>query len=364
MKNYFISASLLAAIIMTAVGCKKDAATNTTTNSDAALETKVLTDFANKLVNPDYQDIQANAKVMLTAVNTFIATPTDANLLATRTAWKATRKAWESCEGFLFGPVEDFNYDPDMDDWPVNKVDLDALLASSNPLGVDDVNSLATTLKGFHAIEYVIFGVGGNQKAANITARQKVYLASLAQSLYNTTTQLRNSWDPSQPGNFTAQVITAGTGSTTFTTRKAVFLALVGSMSDICNEVANEKMQTPFAAQDSTLDESSFSHNSTLDFTDNIAGVQNAYFSAYNSNGTTAYNSLSTLVKSKNTSLDNTIQTQISAAIASFKTITVSYELAIYTQQSQIKGIQAAIRTLKETLDTDLTDFIQANVKD
>ena len=74
MKNYFISASLLAAIIMTAVGCKKDAATNTTTNSDAALETKVLTDFANKLVNPDYQDIQANAKVMLTAVNTFIAT--------------------------------------------------------------------------------------------------------------------------------------------------------------------------------------------------------------------------------------------------------------------------------------------------
>lgn len=361
MKNFITSSFIVAALACTMVSCKKDSAVNTNTTTDATLEGEVLTDFSNKLVNPDYQDIQAQAGIMLTAANTFIATPTDANLAATRTAWKATRKAWESCEGFLFGPVEDFNYDPDMDDWPVNKVDLDALLASSNPLGVDDITSLATTLKGFHAIEYVIFGVGGNQKAANVTARQKVYLASLAQSLYNTTTQLRNSWDPAQANNYTLQVINAGKGSTAFSSRKAVFLALVGSMSDICNEVANEKMQTPFAAQDSTLDESSFSHNSTIDFTNNITGVQNAYFSTYN--GTSGHN-LSELVKAKNASLDNTIQSQLTAAIASFKTITVSYELAIYTQQNQIKSVQTAIRALKETLDTDLTAFVQANIKD
>src|SRR5476649_888745 len=124
-----------------------------------------------------------------------------------------------------------------MDDWPVNKVDLDSLLASNNPLGVSDIDPLPTTLKGFHAIEYVIFGVGSTKKAAAITAREKVYLASLTQSLYNTTTQLRNSWDPSQPNNFTLQVTNAGNGSTRFTSRKAFFLTLIGSMSDICNEV-------------------------------------------------------------------------------------------------------------------------------
>jgi putative iron-regulated protein len=70
------------------------------------------------------------------------------------------------------------------------------------------------------------------------------------------------------------------------------------------------------------------------------------------------------LVASKNASLDNTIQSQINTAIASFNGITTTYERAIYTQKSQIKTVQAAINTLKATIDGDLADFIQANVKD
>lgn len=342
--------------------CKKDSTNNNgNTNTQATLEQSVLTDFAGVLVNPDYQDIQAKALMMNNAIIAFNTTPTEDNLAAIRTAWKTTRTAWESCEGFLFGPVEDYNYDPTMDDWPVNATDLNALLASSNPLQVSDIDQLSTTLKGFHAIEFIIFGVGSTQKAANITDRDKLYLASLGQSLYSTTTQLRNSWDPAQPSNFTLQVVTAGKGSTRYTTRQAVFLALVGSMADICNEVANEKMQTPLAAQDSTLDESQFSHNSVTDFKNNITGVLNAYKNQY---AGASGHSLSELVASKNASLDNTIQSQINTAIASFNGITTTYEKAIYSQQNQIKTVQTAINTLKATIDGDLTTFIQVNVKD
>lgn len=357
MKSIAIVSFLMAALAI--AGCKKDNNNNTT--NDNTLEQNVLNDFANVLVNPDYQDIQAKAQIMNNAVIAFNANSTDDNLATVRTAWKNTRAAWESCEGFLFGPVEDFDYDPTMDDWPVNKADLDALLVSTNPLQVSDIDQLATSLKGFHAIEYIIFGVGGTQKAANISARDKVYLASLSQSLYNTTTELRNSWDPAQSNNFTQQVVTAGKGSTRFQTRQALFMALVGSMADICNEVANEKMQIPLAAKDSTLDESSFSHNSVNDFKNNITGVLNAYKCQYNG---PAGHSLSELVASKNTSLDNKIQSQINTAIASFHSITTTYELAIYTQQNQIKMVQAAINTLKETLEGDLTTFIQVNIKD
>src|ERR1700761_2880744 len=355
----------LSVIGLTIAGCSKsNDSTKTDTTTQTTLEQNVLTDFAANLVNPNYQDIQAKAQIMNNAIITFNATPTDANLTAIQTAWKNTRGAWESCEGFLFGPVEDFNYDPTMDDWPVNKADLDALLASNNPLGVSDIDQLGTTLKGFHAIEYVIFGVGSTQKAANITARDKQYLASLAQSLYNTTTQLRNSWDPSQANNFTLQVVNAGKGSTRFTSRQAVFLALVGSMSDICNEVANEKMQTPFAAKDSTLDESQFSHNSIADFTHNIAGIKNAYLSSYT--GANGNHSLSELVASKNASLNNTLLSQMNAAIASFNafgSLNVSFEKAIYTQRSTITQVQATINTLKASLDGNLHDFVVTNIK-
>jgi putative iron-regulated protein len=357
MKGTIITTLCIATLAI--AGCKKES-TNNNITADATLEQSVLTDFAAVVANPNYQEIQAKALILNNAIIAFNTTPTDANLVAAQVAWKNTRAAWESCEGFLFGPVEDFSYDPTMDDWPVNKVDLDALIASANPLQVSDIDALETSLKGFHAIEYIIFGVGSSQKAANVTAREKLYLASLGQSLYNTTTQLRNSWDPAE-GNFTAQVVNAGKGSTRYTTRLDFFKALVGSMADICNEVSSEKMQKPLAAKDSTLDESSFSHNSVTDFKNNITGVLNAYKCQY---GGKSGHSLSELVASKNTSLDNKIQSQINTAIASFNGITVTYEKAIYTQQNQIKTVQAAINTLQATIEGDLATFIETNVKD
>jgi putative iron-regulated protein len=360
MKAKIITLFCLAAIAVAVTGCSK-AHTATPTDSDGTLEGKILADFPTNLANPNYLDIETKAGIMKDAAAAFIATPNDDNLNATRTAWKNTRAAWESCEGYLFGPVEDNNYDPTMDDWPVNKVDLDSLLSSSNPLTVNDIEPLQTTLKGFHAIEYIIYGVGGTRKAAGITARQKTYLSSLTQSLYNTTKQLRSSWDPAL-GNYTLQVTTAGKGSVSFTTRKSFFKALVGSMAGICGEVADEKMQTPLAAQDSTLDESSFSHNSVTDFTNNIKGVLGAYLSTYNGGGG---HSLSELVKSKNASLDGKIQSQINTAVASFSKLNnITYEKAIYSNKGQVLEIQTAIRTLKTTLENELDAFVEANIKD
>jgi putative iron-regulated protein len=363
MKKLTYSVLFIAAVAIAIAGCSKSK-NNITTTDQTTLEGQVLTDFSNDLVNPNYQDIQLKASIMNDAVTTFVASSTDQNLAAVQLSWRNTRAAWESCEGFLFGPVEDDSYDPDMDDWPVDKTRLDSLLASSNALTVGDITPLETTLKGFHAIEYIIFGVGSTRKAADINPRDKEYLVSLTQSLYNTTTALRNSWDPAA-GNYTAQVINAGKGSATYNSRQAVFIALVGSMADICNEVANEKMQTPFVAKDSTLSESSFSHNSINDFTHNIAGIKNAYLSSYTTS--TGNHSLSELVAAKNASLNNTLLSQMDAAVASFSafaSLNVTFEKAIYTQRSTVQQVQKTINTLETTLHDQLLPFVTTNIKD
>jgi uncharacterized iron-regulated protein len=137
---------------------------------------------------------------------------------------------------------------------------------------------------------------------------------------------------------------------------------MVGSMADICGEVGASKMEDPYAARDSTLDESSFSHNSTTDFKNNISGILNVYTCKYNGASGTA--SLSTLVTAKNASLDAKIKTQYNAVIASFGTITHTFEKAIYDQRAQVKATQDAIATLQVTLDVDLNAFVEANIKD
>lgn len=349
---------LLLGAALALFGCKQPI--TAPTPETQATEAQVLRDFATYVANPNYLDIEAKATLLSQATQALSASTNDANLALARTAWRNVRQAWEQCEGFLFGPVEDFNYDPTMDTWPVNRVDLDSLLASANPLTLTEVNALPTSLKGFHPLEYILFGVAGSKKASELTERQKQYMTSLAQSLLATTTGLRKSWDPGEPGNFTNELITAGTGSQRFATRKDAFIAIVTSMSGICDEVANEKMKDPLISQDSTLEESQFSHNSTADFKNNITGLLHAYTGSYSTGG----HGINQIVSSINISLDNQIQSQIGSAISSFDNISSNYGWAIYNQQVQIHNTQNALNALKNTLDNSLIPSIQANIND
>jgi putative iron-regulated protein len=354
-KNLFII-PVLALSLVTIYSCKDD---NTPDNS-SVVTVQVLTDFAEVLVVPNYKDIQNKANDLNSAVHTLTTSTTEANLNTARAAWRSTRAAWELAEGYLIGPIEDNNYDPILDTWPLNKTELDSLLASTNPLAVADINPLPYSLKGFHAIEYILFGVGGKKLAANITAREKQYLNSLSQNLYVTTAALYDSWDATQAVNFADELAKAGNGSSRFATRKDAFIAIVTSMAGICEEVAEGKMEEPLAAQDSTLEESQFSHNSTNDFQNNIRGVLNAYLCKYTADG----HGLNEIVAAKNISLDNAIQSQMNAAIASFNAINPNYGTAIFTQHVQIHNAQQVIGDLEEMLQTDLMEFIQKNIGD
>lgn len=355
MKNTLLGLSCVAILALSSCGKDKTPVQTVTVDEQA-----IITQFVNVVGNPNYIDIQAKATVLDAAITTFLATPTDANLVLARTAWKNTRQPWEQAEGFLFGPVEDEDYDPTMDSWPLNRTDVDALITSLDPITLTSVNNLDGFSKGFHGIEYIIFGPGG-RKAADITARQKDYLKYTSQSLLATTTALRDSWSASG-ANYAAQITTAGNGSVAFKTRKDLFLAMEKGMADICEEVGTGKMEEPYAAKDSTLDESSYSHNTTTDFTNNVKGILNVYTATYNSNVGTA--SLSALVASKNVSLDAKIRTQVQTVLSNMALITPTFEDAIYHNRDKIKNTQDALATLQATLEGDLKTFIQTNIKD
>lgn len=362
---------LLSVVLLTA-GCRKPQTTTTitsdippvTTEGSVATTENVLRDFADVLVNPNYRDLQANALLLQQSVTTLGASRTDANLSAAQNAWRLTRAPWENCEAYLFGPVEDQSYDPTMDTWPLDRTQLDSLLASSNNLTLADIDALPDALKGFHAVEYMLFGLGGQQRADSISARDMAYMTSLTQSIANTTTTLRNSWDTTQPGNYTVAIKKAGAGSTVYTSRKAAIQAIVTAMANICSEVGTGKMEEPLGQNghaDSTLDESSFSHNSTTDFTNNIKGIKNVYFCTYNG---VAGHSLHDLVAASNKSLDNQITNAIYDAVGSFNTISSHYEIAIYTQRTQIQAVQAKLATLQTLLEDDLNNWVIQNIHD
>ena len=348
----------IACISILVAGCKKDSSEDTPTPT-AVSEQDVLDDFVDVLVNPTYADLQSRANGLNQAILTLSASTTSANLSAAQQAWRDVRVPWELSEGFLFGPVEDFNYDPATDSWPVNTVELDSLLASSNPLTEADIELLQDALKGYHPIEYVLFGVGGSRTVSELGGRELQYLISLSANLDSVVNNLKNDWI-APPVNFGEELRTAGHGSTRFTTRKDAFRTIVDAMEHICNEVSSAKMEDPLSQLDSTIVESQYAHNATTDFTNNIIGLQNVYMGTYG--GHTGH-SLHHLVSAKNGSLDNEIQSQINTAIASLQTLDQNYGVAIFTQQGQIIATQQAINDLHDKLDL-LMQFVETYIND
>lgn len=337
--------------------CNK--ATPTTGGTDfPTLEQNIIDDFVNKTAAVQYQNLVNDGTDLNNSLIILNTNTTGANLQTAQASWKKLRRTWEQCEGFLFGPVEDNDYDPNTDTWPTDYTQMDSLLASNNPLLPNDTKNLTQSLRGYHPIEYIIFGVGSSRTAASLTSREKLYMTALSADVLNNNIQpLYESWFQ-LPDNYSDQVLLAGKGSKQFASRQELFLVMVSALSDICEEVGGGKMFEPFVAKDSTICESPYSGNTLSDFKDNIVGVRNVYLGLNGGLG------IKDLVSVKNKNLDNRIQSQIESAVNSFDNITVRFERAIFEQRQQVQQTMNQLESLKDLLENDLKTFIQTYIKD
>lgn len=339
------------------VSCHKADPVTTTETDFATLEQTVINDFANNVALSSYLKLSVGAASLNSAIETLAQTTTDDNLAASKNAWRQMREIWEQCESFLFGPVEDNDYDPNMDTWPTDYVQMDSLLLSNHSLEEANIKNLTLSLRGFHPIEYIIFGDHGSRKASELSARQMEYLQSLSTDLVNSCNALYLSW-ASAPENFAQEVTSAGNGSTRYISKKELFMAMAGGLIDICEEVGEGKMKEPFDTKDPAIVESPYSGNSITDFKNNIIGIRNVYLGLNGGKG------IGALVAAKNKSLDNALQAKINAAISSFDNITVNFEEAINTQRVQVQQTMTALADLRESLENELVPFIQSNISD
>ena len=270
----------------------------------------ILDNFTDNVVIATYADLDERSGELLAAVEALSSDPTPENLSAARNAWVATRIPWEASEGFLFGPVDFNGYDPALDSWPVNRTDLDGVLASDNDLTAAYVGSLDGTLKGFHTIEYLLFDEGGSKTAADFTEREFAYLIATTQDLRDTASALHNSWI-SSGGNFGQKVRNAGSGSDAYPSAQSAVQEMVGGMIGICDEVANGKIADPFVEQDTRLVESQFSFNSIADFQNNLRSVQHVYTGDYAGTGA----GLDDFIRQADADLDHRLKQEILTAI-------------------------------------------------
>ncbi len=323
---------------------------------------QLIIDFADQVAVPTYQLLDDRAAALEAAAIALAAAPSAATLTAAQDAWVATRAPWEQNEAFLFGPVSSFGYDPAIDSWPVNTTDLDAVLASGDELTAAYIHNLPDTQKGFHTIEFLLWGEGQARTFDQLTPRELTYLVGLTRELHGTTTLLETSWTTSVDARAPYRDVfaTAGAaGNTSYPSRTAAVQELLGGMAGICDEVANGKIADPYDAHDPDLVESQYSYNSLDDFQDNLRSVLNAYTGDVALAGTTG-RGLADWVAERDPALDARFRGEIQAAIDALGAIPSPFRDAIKdpAAYARIEAAQAAVRTVQTTIEGELTALV------
>ena len=394
------------------IACSSDDDNNSNNNvSEKEQAMQAITDqYVNNVIFPIYKSLASQTSTLfdqlVDAKNKFRAgTLTQGDIDKLCTTFIAARSAWEQSESFLYGAATDFGIDPHIDTWPLDRTALAKALSSAEIIedlddldegGIDNARALVGEQQlGFHGIEFIIFRDGKNRSLAalkgieddeafagrNITGEQElVFAAAVAGDLRDKCFQLEVSWLGDQApkahqerveecefpttvaggeSSYGENLLNATkAGSTMSTWRGVMSTILVAGCSNICAEVAGQKIGQAYLGTDPDYIESPYSQRSYYDFFDNISSIQ---YSLYGNQGTTANaNSIMAYLQKYNATMATDLKAKLDAALAALNTAKAGTPFVVESHSANAKAAMDAINALDETLN-EAASWIAAN---
>ncbi len=368
----------------------------------------IIEDYVDNTVVPTYRGL-ADASIKLAEVCDEMCSAGVANLTTDQIAlagqyWIEARRYWELSEAWLYGAASDYNIDPHIDTWPLDKTAMDAMLNNAAQMsqmsdresaGEYVGSSLGQGLLGFHAIEYMIFEPSSTsatttspRPVSRFTQNELYYLAAVADDLRNCCLRLEASWadegtvsqskldilddaELSYGANYGAYMKNAGQAGSIYVNYAEAVQELIVGAQDIADEVGNQKIGNPVGSgleADPDYIESPYALNSITDFIDNIRSVKHAYMGYTPVAGETetylktSTHTLSAYVASIDSGLDSRIREAInnaSESIAKMREPFASTSQDASMRQINFAAVEAC-NDLNDILD-ELIDFIQKN---
>ena len=274
----------------------------------------VLSTLVSDVIVPTYTELADDVEDLEKTLNGLtVSTITQAQINEACEDFKEARENWERSEAFLMGAASQFDIDPTIDSWPLNR----SLLVNYFNKGMNDEMLEDATILGFHALEFILFRNGqprkveefkGNDTYKNFErvsgAQELAYAQTICTLLKQRCFQLQVAWEGSTAQNasrvsvvraagldyttenglsFAENLVGAGVNSkSTFTTLKAAIAQVLsddeGSCVGIANEVGTAKIANPFSSADISYVEAPYSYNSITDYQDNIRSIRNVWY--------------------------------------------------------------------------------------
>ena len=409
-KTIFSMAVLMMGLAFTACSSDDDNKDDNKISEKEQAMQAITDQYVNNVIFPIYQSLASQTSTLfdqlVDAKSKFRAgTLTQNDIDKLCTTFIAARSAWEQSESFLYGAATDFGIDPHIDTWPLDRTALAKALSSKEIIedlddldegGIDNARALVGEQQlGFHGIEFIIFRDGKNRSLAalkgieddeafegrNITGEQElIFAAAVAGDLRDKCFQLEVSWLGEQaPESHQERVeecefpttVAGGessygenllnatkAGSTMSTWRGVMSTILVAGCSNICAEVAGQKIGQAYLGTDPDYIESPYSQRSYYDFFDNISSIQ---YSLYGNQGTTANaNSIMAYLQKYNATMAADLKAKLDAALVALSTAKAGTPFVVESHSANAKAAMDAINTLDDKLN-EVASWIAAN---
>lgn len=352
------SATLLAALALLAVaGCDffGDRSGDGTFDGDVQA---ILENEARGVALATYQNLDSNADTLQRAVQALADTASASTLDAAQAAWRSAHRPGEQREGFRFGPTAEPNTAAALDRWPADTTGIQTILDGSASITEARIAALAPgeagTRKGFHALEFLLFGGDGQKAAEDFTEREIAYLTAAAAVLEAGTQALLDVW--SGEGGAAEAFANAGREGSPYSRRGALD-RLVNSMDGTVAEVGG-RIGTVLSDAPAFRVESAYSENTFVDFRNHLRAFRHLYTGDYDGR---AGPGLDEIVKDVRAGLDERMQSQIARAIGHLSDLYQNYgsvRAAVEEDREGVRAARDAILDLRDTVQQDLAPLI------
>jgi len=144
--------------------------------------TPLLEHYAKDVIRPAYSDLQMSTNALKTAVDALVANVGNTNLLAAQNAWVNAYSDFQYVNAYNFGPAGEAGVNKTLTDeigvFPTSTSKIENFIS----LNDNSNNNFDRDSRGFLAIEYLLFDLGGvnaNITSALADANRKNYLVAI-----------------------------------------------------------------------------------------------------------------------------------------------------------------------------------------
>ncbi len=357
---------------------------------DPELRREILTGIANDVYLPALETFLEKAEALEEATAKYAASLTEDDRAAAQAAWTNAMSTWQMIEVMQVGPLAPMALGGDdlrdkIYSWPLtNPCRVDMVLVEGRHQDLAALRAALVNEKGLDALEYLIFveGTTNDCPATNVinsegswdalgpsavTQGRADYAAAASQLLVEDARAARDAFS-ADGGNFVAELIDAGSGSTRYSSSQDAFNDVSGALLYVDTETKDMKVAVPAGLMGCTDEvcpddvESPFSFTSKDHIAQNLAGLELVYFGGPPDGADPGFDDL--LVNLGQEELAAEVATRIDEAQAAVAAIKGTLTEALATDPQQVRDAFEAIKRLTDLLKTQFSSVLALETPD